>query len=395
MYEAIMNDAGQAVYPLEAAPLVDDPKAIFSDEAYQTLKGGQQNQEPMKTEGSQPEGVQPAEGGQQGQQQTPPAVAGAAPSDTTSTAAPAATTDQIDFNALLKEKTGGKYEKLEDILSGPTFENDQSKQIYELLQQNKTQDVFEFLYMQRMLEGSDKLEDAQKIKLKMQMENPEWTPQDIEDEYESLYTMASDAEATLPAEKVAREKRALERRLKADAKAAAEFFNAKKADLKLPELQRAAPAANEDPQVTEFRQQMTDIAKQNEEFLAAIDKDLSQLAAIDLNVQLDEGVQFEHSFEIPKEEIPQLAQQAKDYWNHFKESYTKDGQWQAKKLLEDLYFLNNRQKILKSAVTRAVNEKHIAIVKTLANATDDPQQIAGADVQAEAARKAYENFLLR
>lgn len=394
MYDAIINESGRPVYPLEAAPIVDDPKAIFSDEAYNALKGGSGNQEPMKTEGSQPEGVQPAEGGQQGQQQTTPAVAGAAPSDTTSTAAPAATTDPIDFDTLLKEKTGGKYEKLEDILSGPKFENDQSKQIYDLLQQNKTEDVFEFLYMQKILEGADKLNDEQKIKLKMQIENPDWTPQDIEDEYESLYSLSGD-EVSMPADRLAKEKRGLERKLKADAKAATEYFNSKKSDLKLPELQQAVQAASEDPQVAEFRQQMTDIAKQNEEFVAAIDKDISQLASIDLNVQLDEGVQFQHSFEIPKEEIAQLAQQAKDFWNTFKQSYTKDGQWQAKKLMEDLYFLNNKQKILKSAVTRAVNEKQIAFVKTLANATEDAQPIAGADLQAEAARKAYEDFMFR
>lgn len=396
MFEAVKNAEGQNVYPSKAVGFIDEHNAIFSDEEFEKIKNPPS---PMNNQGSQPDGAQPSNDA--GQQANPasdsvePAVGGST-SDQGEPAA-SAPAPAVDYNGWLREKTAGKFESIEQVLeqinkpAAPTFENEQSRQLYEMLQQNKTDEVLDFLQMQAILGRTDKMSPAEKIKLQMLLDNPEWSEQDAEDEFNDRYMVDID-ESTMPADKAERLKRAAERKILADSKAASQYLEQKRTELKLPAI-GGQPA--DDPEVTAYKKDIETMNEVNKQFTEALENIASQpgTGTIDLSVT-DKDVQFTHSFEITPEEMTQLVQQAKDYWETFKSSYSKDGQWQAKQILQDLYIRNHLPQIIKSAITKAMNDKHIDIVKGMANADTGKPPVNNLDAAEAANREEKARFIM-
>lgn len=392
MFEPLVNPEGKSVYPANAGAFVDDPQAVFSDEVYNQLKSpSPAPADPAPAAPAPAPAADPA-----------PAPADPAPTPPGGNEPPANPTPAVDFDAILKEKTGGKVEKWDDLmakLNQPQtpaeiqFANDKSKKIFEYLKEGKQDEVFDLLQKEKLLAGVDKMSESDRVKLKMQIENPDWNIDDVEDEFNARFGLSDDEAALTPAQ-LEKEKRGIERRLKAEAKEAAKYFEQMKGSLELPELPKTDATAAVDPKVAQYESQLSELEKINTNFQTAVQQQASQLGVIDLSVN-DKDVQFTHQFEIPEADRTRLAERAKEYWSEFNARYSKDGQWDAKKLMEDLYIRDNLTSIIKSAISKASSEKHIGVVRGMANAVDPNTPAPAYDIQAEAARKAKEDYIMR
>jgi hypothetical protein len=295
---------------------------------------------------------------------------------------------EIDYDAILREKTGGKVEKWDDLLAKleakqetPVL-NDVSKKLYQAIVEGKEEEIAEVLYTRRLLSNVDKLGDADVVKFRMQWENPDWTPEDVEDEFNEVYNIGIDKDDD--PEGYAKVERRIARKLAAEAKTARQTLLSQKDTIQLPEFGQQS-----DPEMDAFMNEYEGFSKQ----YAELGNTLKSFDKLDLSIT-DEDVQFRHEYSVDDNEKADLANKAKDYWHYLKSRYAKDGKFDTQKFAEDIYFNENRSKILKSAVTRAMNLAKAELVKGVANVQDNRTPSPSTNTAAEQARADFEKFLL-
>jgi len=342
--EDLRNEKGNIVLPQSQYDPMDpvNGAVYLKEEEYNALKEGKSLDTPKSDSPPQP-GSEPN-----------------SPESSTDTITPA----PIDYDAFVKEKTGGKFEKWDDLLKkaeSPALNLDQTtRTIIENLQQGKYEDVTNFLTQQHILGSLDKLSDEDAIKLRMQIENPEYSDEDIADEYEQKYGVGVDKEDVDEAE-FAKLERRVTRKQKGDAKQARESLGKLKTEINLPSF-----APQSDPEVDSFVNEVNGLS---EEFAKTLDNTLPGFSKLDLSIS-DKDVQFTHEFTIDEAEKAELGTVAKDFWSHIKSRYYKDGKYDTQTYLKDLYIQRNFNKILKSAVSRAINLGKIDVARGVANITD-------------------------
>lgn len=388
--EELRNEEGKIVLPeSQYDPLDPVNGAVYmKEEQFEAFKASRPADNP-KVESTLPGQEQPGDTS---------AVAGADPLNPGSSAT---LPEGLDYDAIIKAKSGGKFEKWEQIegllsqdAKPPVLDLDEtSAKIIEHLKQGNYAEVSTFLAQQQVLGGLDKLSDAEVLKMKMGIENPDFSDEDIEDEYEQKYGIGVDKE-DVDEKEYTKLQRRVERKQAADAKAAREGLGALKADLKLPDLpgsQSSAAAQATDPETEKFINEFNTLGDQ---FSQGVQNTLPQLTKLDLSIN-DKDVQFAHEYSINEMEKADLGNKAKDYWSYLQSRYYKDGQYDTQKYLKDIFIIENFQKILKSAVTRANNQGKIGLARGVANVTDQQNISSSTDFAADARRAGLEDFALR
>jgi predicted transposase YbfD/YdcC len=309
-------------------------------------------------------------------------------------------TPEINWESVLAEKTGGKvksWEEIESRLSAEpqaplTFANDDSKRVFEYLTQGKVEDVLQVYNEQRRLADLDKISDADAVKLLMEYKNPNFTAEDINDEVSTRYQAEKpempveddyiDEDAYRAAQKqydkdlskYEKEQKKLERQLKLDANTAREQLAGYKKDIILPDINPVYAPAQEDEAA--MQQQMEEHRKAREAYLGSLKKSASEFKEIPFEFN-DEGVNFKGSFQIEDAERAQLEN---DLTNKnviddiLLPRYDKGGVYDTRQLMEDVYFLNNKDKIIQAAVKQAIAQTSLDNLKRLKNIDLDQSQ---------------------
>jgi hypothetical protein len=322
-------------------------------------------------------------------------------------------TQEINWESILAEKTGGKvksWEEIESRLSAEppaalTFANDDSKKVFEYLSQGKVEDVLHVYNEQRRLAELDKISDADAVKLFMEYKNPNFTADDINDEVSTRYQAEKpekpeeddyvDEEAYRAAQKqydrdsakYEKEQKKLERQLKLDANAAREQLASYKKDIILPDINPAYPAPQEDEAA--IQQQAEEHRKARAEYLGSLKKSASEFKEIPFEFN-DEGVAFKGSFQIEDAERAQLEN---DLTNKnvvediLLPRYDKGGVYDTRQLMEDVYFLNNKDKVIQAAIKQAIAQTSLENLKRLKNIDLDQSQRGIVSEQSDEAKK--------
>jgi hypothetical protein len=119
-----------------------------------------------------------------------------------------------------------------------------------------------------------------------------------------------------------------------------------------------------------------------EMFENSIDEGLKNFEGFNVNYK-DEEVQFDGKYSLSPEEKAQLQNDLKgfDLESFYGPRYYKDGKYDTKQLAEDIYFLNNRDKIVNSMVTQAVSKAKADLLKGMKNIdySNTPRGAAAAD----------------
>jgi hypothetical protein len=366
--QEVKNSEGMVVLPESQYNPIDPQNGVayVKDDEYEKLKGGAEAGEQANVAEATPEDNKGESGG-----------------NSADTTAP-----QIDYEAILKEKTGGKYERWEDVLAKldkPEPEvSETTKKFLEALNSGKEDEIADILYQRKILAGVDKMDAESVIKMKIQFENPDWTPEDVADEYDQRYSIGVDRDDVDDSEWTKLERRH-KRKLDAEAKSSREFLAGLRDQIKLPEY--AAPQAEAED--AGFLQEVERLRK---EFEGSLQNTLPSFNKLDLSIT-DEDVQFKHEYSLEDGEKVDLSNKAKDFWSYFESRYAKDGKYDTQQLLTDIYFNENRSKILKSAVTRAMNLAKAELVKGVANVQESTGPRVPTDLAAEQQQAEFERFL--
>lgn len=291
---------------------------------------------------------------------------------------------QVDFDAVLAEKTGGKFKSVDEILklteqtASPeiNFVNETSKKVFEYLKEGKVDEIMSVYQQQKQLEGIEKLDTDSVLKLKLKYENPELTDTELQDEFESRYGVEQpdiDEDLDDPADiekakkRFEREKSSMERLKKKDLKEAKDFLQEKKQEIVLPDI---ATSKNQDsaPQGSDIDEAA--IKEFRDKYVKSIDSAMNEVTGFGTKYKDDE-LDFQTAFVIDQAEKQNLKQALEKFTlqDYFVPRYIKeDGSFNTTAIAKDVYVLENLNKIIDAHVSQAVNNTKSLLIKGLKNA---------------------------
>lgn len=350
--------AEQDINPFDVSSYSSDPNT--STEPTQT--------EPTQTEptATEPTQVDPPAGTETEPTQTPAEPVSTEPAQTE----PAATEPEP------QEPTKIQFE----------WENEVAKEIYDGLVNGNVSDIADILYEQKVLSELDTLDEADILKLKLAYDYPDLTPQEIEEEFASKYSVDKDFDESLMTEEeiaakrkqLEKQEKAIARELKKDVRDAKDYLQTLKQDISFPDIlsqfqEQTQPSVNTEEIVSQYlKTQEEEQAKAYEQarqmYEQSIETGLNAFEGFNVNYK-DEEVQFDGKYALTPEEKAQLQNDLKafDLESFYGPRYYKDGKYDTKQLAEDVYFLQNRDKIVNSMVTQAVSKAKADLLKSMKN----------------------------
>lgn len=335
------------------------PESASNESAYEALLTGKPNVKPVEeqVQESVQESVQ-----QDVQVAEPVAETEQAPEPTTYGA-----DDVVDEDDFIKTKTGGQFESWEQVLEAlqkpaqPKFENELSEQVYNMLLEGKTEELFEILGTKQFAENVKEMDDAEVLKAYIRVNNPEFDDDDVEAEFNENYTID---EYSVDETKLKREQKKLSQRIKSDVSEAKEFFDSLAQDIKFPELSKAQPEVSADTNA-EMEQL---IQEQRSMFLKTLDGVEKRVTSLPFTWKDEKAnVAVNGKFDIPAQELTKYRQAAEDLESYQVSRYYQDGKYQTDNMVRDLYIADNFEKILTSAISQAVNQTRLEMLKQSKN----------------------------
>lgn len=304
-----------------------------------------------------------------------------------------------DYSNPVQQETENVEVSKEYEPSEFTFEwpNEVSKDIYEKLINGNISELADMIYEQKVLSSLDDMSEYDVVKLKMAYEYPDLTPEEIEDEFNSKYSieedfdesMMTDDEINSKKRQIEKQRKSLAREIKKDVREAKDYLSSMKQEISFPDIlsQVAAPQQyNTEEVVSQYlanqeEEQSKVYSAAREEYLNSINDGLKSFDGFSVNYK-DEDVSFDGKYSLTPEDKATLTNSLKDFDldEFYGNRYYKDGRYDAKQLAEDVYFLQNRDKIVNSMVTQAVSRAKLDILKSMKNIdySDSPRVAASA-----------------
>lgn len=259
------------------------------------------------------------------------------------------------------------------------FKNDLSKKVFEAILAGNYAEVAPIIYEQSVLSNLDKLSPQDAIKLQMQYENPSMSEADIEKEFKDRYEFQeeqvdtefmTEEEVKAHQKRVEREKKSFEKELKRDARDAVKFLSEKRQEIDIPNINeyinsKAPKPEDNSKEIEEYNKYMESERKKYED---SIEPSLQKITPFELEFKDDE-VNFKVNFVPSKEDLDGMVNKLKaftleDYFGP--EYYNQEkGEYNTTKLAEDIYWRENREKIVKSIVSQAVASAKADMLKKI------------------------------
>jgi hypothetical protein len=276
-------------------------------------------------------------------------------------------------------------ENFEEKVQAFEWKDDFSKTIYEKLVNKDVSELADMLYEQKVLSSLDTMSDADIIKLQMAYEYPDLTIDEIEEEFNSKYKVDMDIDEDTLTESEIQDKRkqlekqqkAISREMKKTVREAKQSLQEMKKDIDFPDIISQIQSANNAPISEEAISQY--LAKQQNEqqeayaqarkaYESSIQDGLNSFDGFSVNYK-DEDVQFDGKYNLTQEDKASLQESLKnfDLESFYGNRYFKDGKYDTKQLAEDVYFLQNREKVVNAMVTQAVSKAKADLLKGMKN----------------------------
>jgi hypothetical protein len=263
------------------------------------------------------------------------------------------------------------------------WKNDFSKNIYDKLVSKDVSELADILYEQKVLSSLETMDDADVIKLKMAYEFPELTPEEIEEEFDSKFRvnteidedMLTDDEIQAERKKLDKAQKSINRELKKSVREARESLQELRKDIDFPDIlsqMQSSQQPSEDAISQYLAKQQEGQQEQFQQarkvFESSIEDRLKAFDGFNVNYK-DEDVQFDGKFNLTQEEKVGLNETLKsfDLESFYGNRYFKEGKYDTKQLAEDVYFLQNRDKVVNAIVTQAVSKAKSDMLKSMKN----------------------------
>lgn len=267
----------------------------------------------------------------------------------------------------------------EDVQPELDFKNDVSKKVFDSIVSGNYAEVAPIIYEQTVLSNLDKLSDEEVLKLMIQYENPDMSDADIQKEYTDRYSHEEEKKDTsfMTEDEVSEYNKSIERakkralkEIKKDARDAVKFLSEKKVDIELPNISdymksRAPKAADNSKEIEEYNKY---IQSERQKYESSIDTGVDTVKAFEMDYK-DDDVSFKVNFTPNKDDLNSMKDDLKKFTleDFYGPRYydPEKGEYKTNVLAEDMYWLNNRDKIIKSIVSQAVSSAKANMLKNI------------------------------
>ena len=275
--------------------------------------------------------------------------------------------DVIEEDDFIKSKTDGQFESWEQLIEAlnetkaPKFENELSETIYNMIAEGNIDELVEVLATKKFAENIQDSSDEEVIKAYIRVNNPEFDDEDVEAEFNDSYTID---EYQFDESKLRREQKKLTQRMKSDVSSAKEFFDSLAQEIRFPELS----TKQTEQQPVEDGEMDALIQEQRSMYINSLQGVESRLSSLPFSWKDEKAnLTVNGKFDIPAQEISKYREAAEDLENYQVNRYYKDGQYQADKLVKELYLVDNFDKIVNSAISQAVNQTRLEMLRQSKN----------------------------
>jgi len=277
--------------------------------------------------------------------------------------------------------------------------NEVAKDIYDKLVSGNISELADMIYEQKVLSNLDTLSEADVLKLKMAYEYPDLTPQEIEEEFSSRFgidddvdtTMMTDEEIAAHNKRIDRQTKAISREMKKEVRDARGYLEGLKQDISFPDIlsqfQSTQSQLSPDDVLNDYftqqeQEQSQAYAEARQAYVSSLDDGLKSFDGFSVNYK-DEDVQFDGKYNLTPDEKVNLSSTLKEFdlEEFYGNRYFKEGRYDSKQLAEDVYFLQNRDKVVNSLVTQAVSKAKSDLLKSMKNIdfNDSPRVAASSN----------------
>jgi hypothetical protein len=259
------------------------------------------------------------------------------------------------------------------------FKNEVSQKIFEAIVSGNFADVAPIIYEQTMLSRLDKIGDEDLVKLSIKYENPDMSEDDVQKEYQDRYsldieekdtTYMSEDEVSEYNKSIDKAKKRMAKEIKRDSREAMKFLSEKKIDIELPNINEYIKNnySKQEDNSKEVEEYNNYLQTERQKYESGIDTALDSVKAFEMEYKDDE-VNFKVNFMPNKEELVGMKDQLKNFTleDYFGPRYYNQdkGDYNTNVLAEDLYWINNREKIVKSIVSQAVSSAKADMLKKI------------------------------
>ncbi len=251
------------------------------------------------------------------------------------------------------------------------FANKTSENIYNLLKEGKEEDVYNYLSEKRTLANVEKMPAADLIKLQIQNENKDYSPEEVNDVFEEKYVIPDAPEQSLDetddeferrTEKFEKTKGVIERRIEREAKSAKAELLKLSEELVLPDTQQ--PKQNEPTQ-----EELDNATKARENYLNSIDDGLKDFNSINATYK-DKDVEIQAEYKLSADEKTELKSDLENFniEEFVQERWlSKDGNVNTAQLAKDMFQMKYGDKAVQKLINEVGSKRHAAAIKGIRN----------------------------
>lgn len=243
------------------------------------------------------------------------------------------------------------------------FANEQSKRLFEAIKEGKEDEVFQILDQKRKLSAVDTMPAAEALRLHLQMANRHFSPEDVQDVMEERYALPSrpvqelhESDEDFAGRESAYQSvvQKVERKMAREAVEAREALKKINQELVLPEINR--PAA-QDP--TTPAQSSEEVKRLRDAYLQTMEREFPKFTGYQVTYK-DEEVEIPVSFVVDETERAAYKERLSNFnVDEFVLSqwFNPDGTPNVVKFAQDVYDMENRERIMQKLVNEAVNQR--------------------------------------
>jgi len=273
------------------------------------------------------------------------------------------------------KKLQAEYQALQQRAQTPAeikYANEQSKRWHEYIQAGNEDALWENLNARKQVRNLDTMNDEQKIKLFIKMNNPMFDQELVDYEYQRAYgfdeSQFKDENGVLIDPMGHRHaKISSMQRMQNDLVKAQEFFNNYKSKIELPEINQAQAQASIVDQDYESYKART--ANATESYEKTIAPALKALAESDLNMSFnvndpENQMSFDFGITVDKNDFDSARNEALNFSEWVEKAfYDEKGNFQPKKLARAILLERNFDKYAQSFVRQGVNAERKRIIE--------------------------------
>ena len=290
-----------------------------------------------------------------------------------------------DPNEYLKEHLGydnwetakselQKLRELQQAAQTPAeikYANDQSKRWHEYIQHGKENELREALNARYQVSGIDTMNDEQKVKLFIKMNNPMFDQELIDYQFQQSYGFDDSSfkdENGVISDPLAYRyaKVAATQKMQGDLAKANEFFNNYKSKIELPEIDQKPQAATVDEAYEGYKART---ANANEAYVKTIAPALQSLMEADLNMAFnindpENQIQFDLGISVDKADFDSVKEDALNFSDWVEKTFYDDkGVFQPKKLARAILLERNFDKYVQTVTRQSVNAERKRLIE--------------------------------